>query len=126
VVQSYRPLRLPGRTMIFMNDPSNAPNSRPVDLAEESVAGEEDPGASIDMGVASRKSPGASDQPAGAQGARASAPTPPMSPGDEAPPGTPGTGEDLCRTCGGDGQLNGAPCPDCEGTGRVTVGIGGA
>jgi hypothetical protein len=109
-----------------MNNP-NAPSSpRPVDLAEESVAGEEDPGASIDMAAASGKSPGASDQPAGAQGARASAPTPPMSPGDEAPAGTPGTGEDLCRTCGGDGQLNGSPCPDCAGTGRVTVGIGGA
>jgi len=104
---------------------SQAPQ-RPVDLAEESVAGEEDPGASIDMAATSICSPGASDQPAGAAGARASAPTPPMSPGDEAPAGTPGTGEDLCRTCGGDGQLNGSACPDCGGTGRITVGIGGA
>lgn len=51
---------------------------------------------------------------------------PPMSPGDEAPPGTPGTGENLCRRCGGSGQLQGQACPDCSGTGRVTVGIGGA
>jgi DnaJ-class molecular chaperone len=49
-----------------------------------------------------------------------------MAPGDEAPPGTPGTGEDLCRACGGTGILNGSPCPECEGTGKVTVGIGGA
>ena len=98
-----------------------------MDLSEESVAGEEDPGASIDIATAhGGKSPGAFDQPAGVQGARISAPTPPMSPGDEAPAGTPGTGEDLCRTCGGDGLLNGSPCPDCEGTGKITVGIGGA
>lgn len=109
-----------------MNHPSTPASQRPVDLAEESVAGEEDPGASIDMSAAATRSPGASDQPAGAEGARASAPTAPMSPGDEAPAGTPGTGEDLCRTCGGDGQLNGSPCPDCDGTGRITVGIGGA
>ena len=89
-----------------------------LDLTE-SVAGEEDPGASIDMA-------GPSDQPAGAAGAQPGAPTPPMAPGDEAPAGTPGTGEDICRTCGGSGTLNGSPCPDCEGTGKVTVGIGGA
>ena len=84
----------------------------PVDLSE-SVAGEEDPGASVDVAV---RTPAASG-----------APTPqPMAPGDEAPPGTPGTGEDLCRTCGGSGRLNGGPCPECEGTGRVTRGIGGA
>jgi len=84
----------------------------PIDLSE-SVAGEEDPGASVDLAV---RTPAASG-----------APTPqPMAPGDEAPPGTPGTGEDLCRTCGGSGRLNGGPCPECEGTGRVTRGIGGA
>ena len=84
----------------------------PIDLSE-SVAGEEDPGASVDLAV---RTPAASG-----------APTPqPMAPGDEAPPGTPGTGEDLCRTCGGRGRLNGGPCPECEGTGRVTRGIGGA
>jgi len=106
-------------------NPPTAPQ-RPVDLADESVAGEEDPGASIDLAVASAKSPGASDQPAGASGARAAGPTPPMAPGDEAVPGTPGTGEDLCRACGGSGMLNGGACPECEGTGKVTVGIGGA
>lgn len=52
---------------------------------------------------------------------------PAMSPGDEAPPGTPGTGEDMCRRCSGSGQLeNGQKCDECAGTGWVTVGIGGA
>lgn len=50
----------------------------------------------------------------------------PMRPGDEAPPGTPGTGENLCRNCGGSGRVDGQPCRECEGTGRVVTGIGGA
>lgn len=91
-----------------------------MDLSE-SVAGEEDPGASVDLAVRTPASPGASDQPM-----RAAAPTPPMAPGDEAPEGTPGTGEDVCRACGGTGILNGSACPECEGTGKVNVGIGGA
>ncbi|HYF18605.1 MAG TPA: hypothetical protein VEA40_12125 [Ramlibacter sp.] len=101
------------------------PNSKPIDLAE-SVAGEEDPGASVDLAVRAAGSPGASDQPAGRDGARPGAPSAPMAPGDEAAPGTPGTGEDICRACGGSGRLNGGTCPECEGTGKVTVGIGGA
>ena len=93
-------------------DDASTRSPEPIDLSE-SVAGEEDPGASVDVAV---RTPAASG-----------APTPqPMAPGDEAPPGTPGTGEDLCRTCGGSGRLNGGPCPECEGTGRVTRGIGGA
>lgn len=50
---------------------------------------------------------------------------PPLNPGDEAPPGTPGAGEDICDACGGSGKLNGAACPSCGGTGRVMRGIGG-
>ena len=54
-------------------------------------------------------------------------PTPPMSPGDEAPAGTPGTGENVCPACGGSGKSGGgAVCPTCSGTGKVTVGVGGA
>lgn len=49
-----------------------------------------------------------------------------MAPGDEAAPGTPGTGENLCRECNGTGKLDGKPCPVCNGTGKVTEGIGGA
>lgn len=47
-------------------------------------------------------------------------------PGDEAPAGTQGTGENLCPRCGGSGRVEGKPCPTCEGTGRITSGIGGA
>ena len=49
-----------------------------------------------------------------------------MSPGDEAPPGTPGTGEAMCPDCKGSGRIAGAPCETCSGTGRVVEGIGGA
>jgi len=52
--------------------------------------------------------------------------TTPMSPGDEAPPGTPGTGPDVCPRCGGSGRIDSGPCPECDGTGQVNVGIGGA
>lgn len=85
-----------------------------LDLAQ-SVAGEEDPGAAIDMPAAAA-SPG--EQPSAAQA--------PMSPGDEAPAGTPGTGEDVCPSCGGSGRSASGACPVCQGTGKVTVGIGGA
>lgn len=93
----------------------------PLDLAE-SVAGEEDPGASIDLATA----PGRSDQPAGRAPGQPSEAQAPMRPGDEAPEGTPGTGENVCPRCGGTGRLGASSCPDCAGTGRVTVGIGGA
>ena len=76
----------------------------PLDLST-SVAGEEDPGASFDA-------------PRGT--------TPPMAPGDEAPAGTPSTGENLCPQCGGSGRLGASSCPNCLGTGKVIVGIGGA
>lgn len=49
-----------------------------------------------------------------------------MNPGDEAPPGTSGTGEDVCPACHGSGKLNGAPCGNCGGTGKITRAIGGA
>ncbi|MBB3911378.1 hypothetical protein [Sphingomonas desiccabilis] len=49
----------------------------------------------------------------------------PLSPGDDAAPGTPGTGENLCPRCGGSGRIDGAQCPECDGTGKVIEGIGG-
>ena len=50
-----------------------------------------------------------------------------MNPGDEAPEGTPETGEDICLECGGEGKLaSGEPCRNCGGTGRVVRGTGGA
>jgi hypothetical protein len=49
-----------------------------------------------------------------------------IKPGDEAPPNTPGTGEDLCPDCKGSGRIDGAKCETCDGTGRIVEGIGGA
>lgn len=73
----------------------------PTPEVGDSVVGEEDPGASLDL--------------------------PDAQPGDEAPPGTKGTGEGVCRQCGGKGRTEtDKPCPACSGTGKVTVGIGGA
>ena len=67
-------------------NPPTAP-AQPVDLATESVAGEEDPGASMEL--------------------------------DAAMPTAPQLPVDFCRACAGTGVLNGGPCPDCEGSGRV-------
>lgn len=93
---------------------SNAPTRRgdAIDLAT-SVAGEEDPGASFDLPAEGR-----AESPVGAQ--------PAMAPGDQAPPGTPSTGENVCPQCGGSGRLGASSCPNCQGTGKVIVGIGGA
>lgn len=52
--------------------------------------------------------------------------TDPAKPGDKAAPGTPGTGENLCRSCNGTGKIDAEPCPECAGTGKVTEPIGGA
>lgn len=51
---------------------------------------------------------------------------PKLSPGDQAAPGTPGTGENVCPECKGSGQRDAAPCPNCSGTGKVVEGVGGA
>jgi DnaJ-class molecular chaperone len=45
---------------------------------------------------------------------------------EEVPPGTVGSGENLCRKCEGTGQLESGECPDCGGTGVVNTPIGGA
>ena len=42
-----------------------------------------------------------------------------MSPGDEAPAGTPGMEEEVCKECQGAGELIGKPCIACNGTGVV-------
>ncbi len=48
-----------------------------------------------------------------------------MKPGDEAPAGTEGAGENLCPRCGGSGEFDGRPCATCDGTGKVITGISG-
>jgi len=49
-----------------------------------------------------------------------------LSPGDEAAPGTVGSGDDVCPVCSGSGKnASGGDCPNCRGTGIVTEGIGG-
>lgn len=83
--------------------PTHPPS--PVDIARESVAGEEDPGAALDMEAT---------------------PPPPSDPGDETPPGAPDTGETVCPRCGGSGRIGQAPCPNCSGRGKVNRAIGGA
>ncbi len=53
-------------------------------------------------------------------------PDPDLNPGDEAEPGTPGAGEDVCEACAGSGKLSdGKPCSNCGGSGKVMRGIGG-
>jgi hypothetical protein len=49
-----------------------------------------------------------------------------INPGDDAAPGTPGTGEDVCPRCGGTGTIEDGECVNCGGTGKVIEGIGGA
>ena len=50
---------------------------------------------------------------------------PTINPGDQAAPGTPGTGENVCPECKGSGQVNAAPCRTCGGTGVVIEGVSG-
>ncbi len=50
----------------------------------------------------------------------------PLNPGDQAAPGTPSTGENLCPRCGGSGRVDAGECPTCQGAGKVVEGIGGA
>ena len=49
-----------------------------------------------------------------------------LNPGDEAAPGTVGSGDDVCPVCSGSGKnASGGACPNCRGTGIITEGIGG-
>lgn len=49
-----------------------------------------------------------------------------INPGDIAPAGTPGTGDNLCPDCSGSGRLGQRECQTCGGSGRVIEGVGGA
>lgn len=52
--------------------------------------------------------------------------TEPLRPGDEGRPEKAPVGEDLCPDCSGSGERDGGTCQTCEGTGRISEGIGGA
>ncbi|WP_442753474.1 hypothetical protein ACNHKD_10705 [Methylocystis sp. JAN1] len=62
-------------------------------------------------------------------------PIPPRqrTPEDDPAPGAPATGEDVCPECHGTGKKTDpdtgaqfdAPCPRCDGAGRIIEGIGG-
>lgn len=99
----------------------SAPQSGLPAGKDQDRTGEKGPRASTDAADAM---PGRSDQPARG-GDAPSAAQKPMRPGDQAPEGTPGTGETVCPRCGGGGRLGASDCPECQGTGKVTVGIGG-
>lgn len=109
---TQQPAPSPGGGMNQSSGPASEVNSD-----SQSVAGEEDPGASLDVSGASPPKP---------SGVTVAMPAGSVNPGDEAPEGTPGTGEGLCRECGGSGRVGGATCPSCKGSGKVIVGIGGA
>lgn len=64
-----------------------------------------------------------SDQPKRPGSGRPQPPVDATAPGDEAAPGTPGTGEDICPVCGGSGETEGSTCEACLGRGRIVRGI---
>ncbi|MBK4737696.1 hypothetical protein [Noviherbaspirillum pedocola] len=53
-------------------------------------------------------------------------PTGQRNPGDEATPGAPQTGEDVCPVCGGSGKTDQGTCANCGGSGRIVKIVGDA
>lgn len=51
---------------------------------------------------------------------------PKMLPGDETEPGSKQSADGVCAACAGTGKLGRETCPDCEGSGIVTVIVGDA
>ena len=47
-------------------------------------------------------------------------------PGDETEPGSQQSAEGVCPACAGTGKLGRETCPDCDGSGTVTVIVGDA
>ncbi|WP_241665517.1 DUF2934 domain-containing protein [Teichococcus oryzae] len=67
----------------------------------------------------------AGQQPATAPEGASSSAGLPLNPGDDAAPGTPGTGEDVCPECQGSGRVANGACRKCGGTGIVIKGMAG-
>ena len=106
--------------MTSPKNPASPALENPLDKAPElenldsqSVAGEEDPGAALDMPVEQPEVQFV-PKPSGA-----------INPGDEAAKDTPGTGENICRKCSGSGRTASGPCPLCDGSGKATAAMGG-
>lgn len=47
-------------------------------------------------------------------------------PGDEVPPGTPQSSENICPQCAGTGRIDSQICKECSGTGKVNTLVGDA
>lgn len=97
--------------------------SRPqTDVADQSVAGEEDPGAALDTAIAPTvAAPGSAGNDPAATPAMAA----PASPGGDAVPESAGARASVCGRCGGSGRVDGALCPTCGGIGTVVLSLGG-
>ena len=107
---------LPAKPPAALPDkPARAPEQ--ANLYSQSVAGEEDPGAALDMPAGSARRPASQSVPRQPG---------PINPGDDATAGTPGTGENICRKCNGSGRAANGPCPSCDGSGKVTAAVSGA
>lgn len=102
-------------------------NARPLN---ETIAGT-GPGIADDaLGVGETMPEAPTDEEVGEMARKLGAPVPEAAgmaapPGDVAPEGTPGTGENVCGACNGTGTVGSGKCPTCDGTGIVIEGIGG-
>jgi len=86
-------------------------------LGDQSVAGEEDPGASLSIPEESIDLT-ASQVVSTLPGA--------INPSDKASEGTLGMSKGICRECGGSGRMANGPCASCDGSGKVNVSLIGA
>ena len=66
------------------------------------------------------------DNPKVGSGSQSSSSQRMLNPGDEAAPGTTGTGEDVCPDCQGKGRIGASACPNCGGSGKIIRAVGGA
>jgi hypothetical protein len=101
-------------------------NDRPVDesIAQSAAGIPDDSGRAVEIDDAqvarARASLQGRPSASGKQGAAARPANP-----ESVREGTPGTGENICRRCAGTGEIDGALCPDCGGSGKVITPIGG-
>ena len=102
--------------------PVTRPQHPGVNIACESVAGEEDPGAALDLLYPSTIR-GAVVKSDASAGHSPSVDVLVLNPGDASASGTPGSEEAICRVCDGTEQNANAPCKTCGGTGKVNGGV---